>query len=199
MHLHDLVRISNPRRSSCSVNYLGIAKSHDRCLSFRMYVFDVVRVANNVDEPARKGINIVCEMRALMNDKKITSENAFVTVTVSQLEERIDRSSLIRPHTPGLERATRRYRIVIAEQKGDRYRLTCSASLRTATTSTTPEASSEPGQFLTGRSPERSGGSHTRRRENGVRDKFSGSVVAFLSGVGSERLRHQELNPNLNE
>jgi len=63
-------------------------------------------------------------MRALMNDKQITSENAFVTVSVSQLEERIDRSSLIRPHTPGLERANRRYRIVIAEQKGDRYRLT---------------------------------------------------------------------------
>src|SRR5262249_41410157 len=124
MHLRDLVRISNPRRSSCSINYPGTAKLYERCLSFRMYVFDVVRVANNVDEQRRKGINIVCEMRALMNDKKITSENAFVTVTVSQLEERIDRSSLIRPHTPGLERANRRYRIVIAEQKGDRYRLT---------------------------------------------------------------------------
>src|SRR5262249_1770257 len=33
-------------------------------------------------------------------------------------------SSSTRPHTPGLERANRRYRIVIAEQKGDRYRLT---------------------------------------------------------------------------
>src|SRR5262249_1807135 len=42
---------------ACSVNYPGTAKSDDRCLSFRMYVFDVVRVANNVDEQRRKGIN----------------------------------------------------------------------------------------------------------------------------------------------
>src|SRR5262249_5128808 len=63
-------------------------------------------------------------MRALMNDTKITSENASVTVTVSQLEGRIDRSSLIRPHKPGLERAKWRHRMVMAEQKGDRCRLT---------------------------------------------------------------------------
>src|SRR5215813_10649402 len=53
-------------------------------------------------------------MRALMNDTKITSENASVTVTVNQLEGRIDRRSSTRPHTPGLERATRRYRMVNA-------------------------------------------------------------------------------------
>ena len=111
-----------------------------------------------------------------------------------------DRNSLTGPHTPGLERATRRYRMIVAQQEGNRCGLTCFASLRTAASSATPEASSEPGQFLTGRSPERSGGSHTRRRENGVRDKFSGSVVAFLGGVGSERLRrHQELDLNLYE
>ena len=67
--------------------------------------------------------------------------------------------------------------------------LTCSVSLRTATTPTS-EASSEPVQLLTGRGPERSGGSHTRRRENGVRDEFSDSVVAFLDQQDELKLRH---------
>jgi hypothetical protein len=70
--------------------------------------------------------------------------------------------------------------MVIVPEEGNRYCLTCSASLRTATIPTTPEAFSEPAQFLTGRSPERSGGSHARRRENGVWDKFPDSVLAFL-------------------